>query len=146
MVIYADTSFLVALYIDEEQTPKAKEYLNRTEASLLFTPFHRLELRTALRLRVLRREVDSVFLKESFRQMESDLQKGLLYHLALDWNQTMRHAEEIAAAHLLEIGARSCDLLHVASAVALEATEFCTFDLRQTDLARRAGLKVTTWL
>jgi predicted nucleic acid-binding protein len=77
--------------------------------------------------------------------METDLQQGLFQHTVLNWNDALREAEEIAQAHLTEVGARSGDLLHVASAVVLGATEFCTFDQRQTELAKRAGLKVRTW-
>jgi predicted nucleic acid-binding protein len=144
-VIYADTSFLVALYINEEETETARAYMERSRTGLAFTPFHRLELRTALRLRVFRNEVGRDFLRESFRQIDSDLQEGILSHTRLDWNNALREAEEISASHLLHIGARSGDLLHVASAVVLDASEFCTFDERQTALARRAGLKVAAW-
>ena len=144
-MIYADTSLLVSLYISEEQTEVVRKYVEKVEAGLAFTPFHRLELRAALRLRVFRREVGGDFLKESFRQMETDLQQGRFQHTVLNWNDALREAEEIAQAHLTEVGARSGDLLHVASAVVLGATEFCTFDQRQTELAKRAGLKVRTW-
>ncbi len=144
-MIYADTSFLVSLYIDEEQTETVRKYTAKAEAGLAFTPFHRLELRTALRLRIFRRELSQNSLKRLFQLIDNDLQEGTLQHLSLNWNDTMREAEEIADTHLIQVGARSGDLLHVASAVVLGATEFCTFDQRQTELAKRAGLKVKTW-
>ena len=145
MVIYADASFLVSLYIAEEKTEAARDYMERGRVSLAFTSFHRLELRTALRLRVFRKDVGQNFLRESFRQMETDLREGLLDRVNLNWNDTFREAEEIAQAHLIPAGVRSSDLLHVASAVVLGAIEFCTFDQRQAELAKRAGLKVKTW-
>jgi predicted nucleic acid-binding protein len=63
----------------------------------------------------------------------------------LDWNEALREAEAVADQYLEKTGVRSGDLLHVASAVALNAEEFCTFDRRQADLAKRVGLKVKTW-
>ena len=73
---------------------------------------------------------------------EADFLEGIFRHAPLDWNDALREAERLGAAHLTETGARSGDLLHVASAVILGAREFLTFDERQAKLARRAGLKV----
>ena len=39
-------------------------------------------------------------------------------------------------------GNRSYDILHVAAAMVLSATEFWSFDARQRDLAKAAGLLV----
>lgn len=144
-MIYADTSFLVSLYIDEAQSPLAQNYVEKVGGGLVFTPFHRLELRTALRLRVFRGEITTEFLKNTFRLLETDMRTGAFEHAPLNWNKTLREAEEIGAAHVAQTGTRSGDLLHIASALVLEATEFCTFDYRQAELAKRAGLKVRTW-
>jgi predicted nucleic acid-binding protein len=145
MVIYPDTSFLVPLYIDETSTSLAQAYMNSTSENLAFTPFHRLEVRTALRLRVFRRDISPQELQSIFRRMDEHIADGILRHTALVWADALREAERLGEAHLAEIGARSGDLLHVASAVVLGAREFVTFDQRQTKLARRAGLKVKTW-
>jgi predicted nucleic acid-binding protein len=145
VVIYVDTSFLVSLYVDEPQSPLAQNYVEKVGGGLVFTPFHRLELRTALRLRVFRDEITTEFLKNTFRLLETDIRDGAFEHVPLNWNETLREAEEIGAAHVAQIGARSGDILHVASALVLDATEFCTFDQRQAELAKRAGLKVRAW-
>ena len=42
----------------------------------------------------------------------------------------------------LSCGCRSWDILHVASAVALEFNYFATFDVRQQQSAQAAGLKI----
>jgi predicted nucleic acid-binding protein len=145
MVIYADTSALVPLYVDEEQSQTIDRYVASLDEGLVFTPFHRLELRTALRLRVFRKESTNEELKGALRQVDEHVRVDLLRHVPLDWNDALRKAETIAAAHLIQVGARSGDLLHVASALVLDATEFCTFDQHQAVLAKRAGLKVRAW-
>jgi predicted nucleic acid-binding protein len=116
-------------------------YQERLEP-LQFTPFHRLELRSALRGRVFRKSMTLSELKVVLNRHEADFLDGVLRHIPLDWNDALREAERLGAAHLTQTGARSGDLLHVASAVVLGAREFLTFDERQANLARRAGLKV----
>jgi predicted nucleic acid-binding protein len=145
MVIYPDTSFLFSLYVTEETTRLAEEYTEKADVGLTFTPFHRLELRTALRLRVFRDDITRDDLKRALRRSEEHLETGVLEHVPLAWADALREAERIGEACLTEIGARSGDLLHVASAVILGAKEFVTFDQRQHKLARRAGLKVKSW-
>ena len=145
MVIYPDTSFLVSLYIDEEPTHLAKLYMQTTASPLPFTPFHRLEFRTALRMRAFRKKLTIADLQLALRKSDEDLLDNILLHTPMNWSDTLREAERLGEAHLTETGVRSGDLLHVASAVVLGAREFVTFDQRQTKLARRAGLKVKAW-
>jgi predicted nucleic acid-binding protein len=145
VVIYPDTSFLFSLYVNEEPTPIAKAYAKTLAAPLIFTPFHRLELRTSLRLRAFRKQLTRDELQLALRLSDKDVLDDILRHTPLNWSDTLREAERLGEAHLTETCVRSGDLLHVASAVVLGAREFVTFDQRQTKLARRAGLKVKAW-
>jgi len=145
VVIYPDTSFLFSLYVKEEPTPFAQKYVLDLAGPLTFTPFHRLELRTALRLRTFRGQLTLAELQIALRKSEEHILDGLLQHTPLVWADALREAERLGEAYLTEMGVRSGDLLHIASAVVLGAREFVTFDQRQTKLARRAGLKVKTW-
>ena len=52
------------------------------------------------------------------------------------------HAIEVSKKHSAGIGSRSLDILHVASALSINADRFLTFDGRQTKLAALAGLKI----
>lgn len=142
MPAYADTSFLVALYSPEVDAVKALTWVQRAKESLPFTPFHRHELRTALRLRVFRGDLTPAQRKEAFREIESDLRDNILTHTVVPWTAAFREAETIAESHAETIGVRSLDLLHVGIALALRATHFLTFDSRQAQLAKVAGLKV----
>jgi predicted nucleic acid-binding protein len=144
-VIYPDTSFLIPLYTDEAESGTAQQFMLQARAPLIYTPFHRLEMRTALRVHVFRTKLTPESLRRVFRQIEADLDDDILHHVSLDWSDALREAEVIAEAHVAQVGASSGDLLHVASALILGATEFCTFDQRQAELAKRAGLKVKVW-
>lgn len=144
-MIYPDTSFLISFYTPELESSQAHGFMAEAAPRLFFTPFHRLEVRTGLRVRVFRKSLTLPGLQAAFRRMEEDFAEGILEHTPLNWSDTLREAERLGEAYLTEIGVRSGDLLHIASAVVLGAREFVTFDQRQTKLARRAGLKVKTW-
>src|SRR5512134_2740333 len=113
MLAYADTSFLVAVYSPEADSMKALNTMQRQTEPLPFTPLHRHELRTGLRLRVFRGEITAVQRKEAFREIDSDLEDGVLAHTPIPWTDTFRAAEELEAAHAESLGVRSFDLLHV---------------------------------
>jgi predicted nucleic acid-binding protein len=116
--------------------------MERSNSPLPFTPFHRHELRTGLRLRVFRREITAEQRKLAFAEVESDLADEILVHTAIPWTDVFRHAEELSEQHTESLGVRSFDLMHVAMARTLEAKEFLTFDNRQASLAKAAGLRV----
>ena len=123
----------------------AERYAAKVVEPLTFTPLHRLELRTALRGRVYRKTLTPDKLKEALQKNVDQLSDGFLRHVSMPWAEALREAERIGELHVAETGVRTGDLLHVASAVALRAQEFVSFDQRQTELARRVGLKVRLW-
>jgi hypothetical protein len=51
-------------------------------------------------------------------------------------------SERFSAMHSETLGTRSLDILHVAAAVVMGRSVFLTFDLRQSALAKAAGLTV----
>jgi predicted nucleic acid-binding protein len=53
-----------------------------------------------------------------------------------------QRAEDLSGRHTLKGGHRSFDVIHVATALTLEATQFLTFDERQRQLAMAEGLEV----
>ena len=54
MKAYADSSFIVALYVQQQSSPKAIALMERYGQALPFTPWHRLEVRNAHRTTGLR--------------------------------------------------------------------------------------------
>lgn len=74
--------------------------------------------------------------------LQSDIDAGILRIVAVDWSSVHQLAEKMSAKHTIEHGHRTLDVMHVATAAYLEATEFLTFDANQSRLAKAAGLKV----
>jgi len=72
---------------------------------------------------------------------EHDLQSGVW-----QWEdfppETWTRARELSHRHGPALGCGTSDALHVASALALAADDFCTFDRDQAELARAVGLRV----
>ncbi len=144
MKAYADSSFIVALYLQQQSSPIAAAFMRQHGAPLPFNPWHRLEVRNAIRMAVFRQVIDSHQGKTQLKQVDADLRKqALIAHMAIDWVSTLRQAEKLGAAHNESIGCRSADLFHIATAVGWRADHFLTFDERQKRMAKAVGLAVS---
>ena len=139
---YVDTSVLVSLYISDANSPKADAWRQANPAAIDFTGLHRIELRNALSLAVFQQRLTSAEAQAAWQDVEQDLAAGFLVPMPDLWEKLIAQAESLAAQHTPTIGSRSLDILHVATALASGATEFCTFDDRQRRLAQLAGLRV----
>src|SRR5689334_3148907 len=113
MAAYADTSFLAAAYLPEADSMTALKWLQKAREPLPFTPWHRLELRNAVRLRVYRGEITAEERRQAFLEIEGDVSENVLAHTIIPWTETFRESETLAAAHAESMGVRSIDLFHV---------------------------------
>jgi predicted nucleic acid-binding protein len=129
--------------LPQESTGKAIHMVQRHAQALPFTPWHRLEVRNAIRLAQCHDFIDSREARTQLKQLDADLaDEVLLKHQVIDWTDVLRQAERLGAAHNHRIGCRSADLFHVSSAVETGCRVFLTFDEKQAALARAAGLRV----
>jgi hypothetical protein len=142
MNAYADTGFLCSLHAPDAHTERVVALMKRRKHPLPFTALHRLEFRNAFRLRVFRKEITAMQKELSIQAMLSDVAAGVFTFVDVDWPEMLMEAERLSAQHSEVLGTRSLDILHVAAASILGASEFLTFDLRQATLAKAAGLPV----
>jgi predicted nucleic acid-binding protein len=138
---YADTSFLVSLYTLDGNSTRAVASMKEMHEPLLITPFGELELTNALELRVFRRELRASQRDASRAALREDIEGGVYVMKPLT-TAIFEMAHRIARARTAKLGARTLDILHVASAFVLEASRFYTFDTRQAELASQAGLRI----
>jgi predicted nucleic acid-binding protein len=138
---YADTSFLVALYTPDAHSDGAAARMQQTVPPVLLTPFNQLELVNALLLRVFRKELSAGDVEAALAMFRRDLADGLFLFMTLS-EAVYGKAEQIARRRTPHLGTRTLDVLHVASALELQATTFYTFDHKQAKLAKTEGLKV----
>jgi predicted nucleic acid-binding protein len=139
---YLDTSCLVALYVPNDHTVAALRHRAREgRQPILFTPLHRLELRTTVRQCAYGGLIKQTEARQILRHIEEDLDDGTLVHEPLDWTESLQQAESVAERLAWTKPCRSLDLWHVAIALEIQARVFVTFDKDQCALAQAAGLR-----
>ena len=152
MRAYADSSFILRLLTGELDSPQViAEYRRLNAPKLFFLPLHALEIRNAILQRAFHQRRSVVAGERSQVARERDAALARLAHLlsrralvdvALEHEAVMARAVKLSSAHTERIGARAIDILHVASALALESELFLTTDNRQSQLARAESMKV----
>ena len=125
MTVYADSSFLVAVFKRGDHAGAVARYMASQPQPLPFNPLHRLEVRNAIRLGVKRQEIN-----------------GLFVHSPINWTECLRRAEALSAAHTETLGCRAMDILRVVIALEDGARTFLSSDANQRALAAAEGLTV----
>jgi predicted nucleic acid-binding protein len=141
-MVYVDTSVLVKLYIKEDLSREASNRIKKNNEAVPLTRFHELEFTNAIQLKQFRSEItedETLRIMTKFKEHEN---KGIYYRPQLDWSEIFNYSVDLSKKHTATIGARSLDILHVASALSIKAEKFLTVDGRQSELATRAGLKI----
>jgi len=139
---YADSSFLASCYVVDANTAQANAWLSRASAPLVFTALHALEVRNAFQLGIFRGLLSAADAAATWANLEKDLRSGRLMKTAVNWPVALRIAARLSERHSAVTGTRSLDILHVAAAKAVRATELVSFDTRQRALAAAVGLSV----
>ena len=115
--------------------------MKRAKLPLLMTSFGELELTNAVALRLFRKELSGSQVKAAHALIRKDLEDGVLLVNALPVSAFER-AKRISRKQTPRLGTRTLDVLHVASALVLQADTFYSFDTRQAKLAAAEGLLV----
>jgi predicted nucleic acid-binding protein len=139
--VCCDTSFLFAAYGSDSHTAKALVALNRVGGSLALSSFNTYELANAFRLAEFRGLLplgSEVHLAGLYR----DIERANVRLLTFDLEAVLVEARRLSALYTCERGYRAFDILHVAAALHLCASEFLSFDAQQRTLALSEGLIV----
>jgi predicted nucleic acid-binding protein len=141
-VRYLDTSSLVALYFPEEKTEALIGHLHSRPLPLVVTALHEIEFTNGLQLKLFRREATAEAVRATLDLFRSDIETGVSQRTELAWPRVFAEAIRLSVAYSASLGTRTLDLMHIAAAIALEASEFITSDERQAKAAAKARLKV----
>lgn len=139
MSIYADTGFLVSLYLTDQHSAEAERRVAAGPAMWL-TPLHVAEWTHAIEQHVFRRAISRSEANLAHERFQQHRDSRLWVEVALP-DSAFDLCARLARRHGARLGLRTLDTLHVASALALEAERFWTFDERQRKLARAVKLK-----
>jgi len=135
--IYADTSFLVSLYIPDKHSQEAERRMVSNPA-LSLTPLHMAEWTHAVEQQVFRGVASRAEADIVHDQFQQHRESGLWLEVALP-DSVFERCADLARRYAARLGVHTLDTLHVASAIELKAERFWTFDVRQKKLARIAG-------
>ncbi len=148
MNIYPDTSFLCAMYREQDNSKRADAFNDQLPGALPVSSFLLLEFRQSVRFqaRLFEKDRSKGFSKAEgaamLRALQSDLSAGVLEMIAPDWADVHRIAEELSSKHTESGGHRLSDILHVATAIHLGAAQLLTFDANQKKLAEAEAMVV----
>ncbi|MGH7859736.1 MAG: type II toxin-antitoxin system VapC family toxin [Candidatus Binatia bacterium] len=140
MKVYFDSSALVAVYVTEAHSERARRKLRR-QGAVPWTPLHDVEVSNALRLLRGRGQIDDTELEGLLGHVAEDLQKGRLAPPAIDLGGVFRRAATLSEKHASGTLARTLDILHVAAALEIGSKTVVSGDGRQIALANLAGLR-----
>jgi len=139
MIGYADTSFLVSLYLPDGHSPEAWRVM-KSRPYLYLTPLHELEFVNAVELAVFHNLLSRKEARSVLANFEQD--RGGMYALVPMPSEAYGRAEQLARHHSSALGTRSLDILQVAAALILRPEVFYTFDERQRKLATAEHMRV----
>ena len=136
---YADSSFLVSLYVADSNSSAVISEMARLALPVMVTSLGELELENAIQLRIFRKQIAALKMRRARAAFRADVEAGVLAIKPMS-EAMYTEARRLSARWISRLGTRTLDILHVASAMVLEADSFHTFDDRQKKLAKSAGL------
>lgn len=142
MVVYADSSFLVSLFIEDSNSGLARNYLVQNPEPVSFNSFSKSEAQHAIRTLVFQKDINLAEMTRALLQFEHDEAEGFLRSIILENDAVFEKASQLSNRYAVEHSVRYLDMLYVASALLANAKRFLTFDLRQRKFAQAAGLDV----
>jgi predicted nucleic acid-binding protein len=137
--VYADSSFVVSLYVPDSNSDEALVQMTGLSTPLWLSTLGEIEIVNAFQLDLFRKEILSAELRNVLSSFRADVDSGVFSirpMSALMYDESRR----LSATWSATLGTRSLDILQVASALVLKAETFLTFDARQKKLAKAAGL------
>lgn len=147
MITYPDTSFLCALYRMQDNSDRAVAYRGAMSESLHVTRLLLWEFRQSVRFQAFRysknRNVGYPLheAEKMLSDLGDDLRDGFVTSVEIDFINILVTGERISKARTFAGGHRSFGILHIATAIDLDAKEFLSFDANQIELAAAEGLK-----
>ena len=142
MVISADTSFLFSLYGNDVNSPAAVAHADSLTQPISLSRLNVFELSNAFRHAEFRKAIKPGEAALFEGHFQTAIAQGRLVVMHSDLHSVLDEAEILSSKHSLNGGHRGFDILQVAAAKTLSATDFLTFDANQKKLALAEGMNV----
>ena len=148
MNAYPDTSFLCSLYVAQDTSARAAAHYQGMTEPLHVTALLLYEFRQSARWQVFlhgqdrRKGYPLVVAEKALADLQANLASGAVVIVPADWSDVYAIAERLSAQRSVRGGHRAFDLLHVATALHLNARQLLTFDANQRRVAEAERLQV----
>lgn len=148
MRCFTDTSFLCALYREQDNTERADAFMEAFEGEIIVSSQVLWEFRQSARFQVFRHQRDKT---KGFSKTEAERMMGMLAAnvkassillVTVEWPDVHSIAEALSKTHTMKGGHRPMDIIHLSTAKHLGLKHFLTFDGNQKKLAEAEGLLV----
>ncbi len=141
-VFAADTSFLFSLYGKDAWTVDARDLTMEIKSPIQISSFNTLELTNAAFHAEFSGHLGEGLGEVIVSRYKSEVELGRLVYSPFNPTKAIERAVGLTNKYTLTQGHRTYDVLLVAAAIELGATDFLTFDGRQAKLAKAEGLMV----
>jgi predicted nucleic acid-binding protein len=148
MRCFTDTSFLCALYREQDNTERADAFMEAFEGEIIVSSQVLWEFRQSARFQVFRHQRDKT---KGFSKTEAERMMGMLAAnvkassillVTVEWPDAHSIAEALSKTHTMKGGHRPMDIIHLSTAKHLGLKHFLTFEGNQKKLAEAEGLLV----
>ncbi len=138
----ADSSLIVPLYLQETNSAAADNACRSVAAPILLTDWHRVEVASAFQRAVRNGRITAPQAALVWQDFQTDIAAGRFQVASINHTAVLARSLTLTQTYSATTGARTLDLIHVASALELGATQFLSLDQRQRIVAASEGLKV----
>ncbi|MBK8038891.1 MAG: type II toxin-antitoxin system VapC family toxin [Verrucomicrobiaceae bacterium] len=138
----ADSSLIVALYLAEVDSSRADDACASVPPPLQLTDWHRVEIANAFQRAVRNGRITAAQAAHLWQDFTGDIAAGRFEVIAIDHAAVLARTLTLTQKHTATLGTRSLDLIHIASALEMRASDFLSLDKRQRQAADAEGLKV----
>lgn len=135
MVISCDTSFLFSVYANDSNTCGAHSFLKSVRIPLTVSVLNEFELANALLLAEFRKLLEPGHSELILGEYRRDREDGRIVEYPCNLASLFKRAHKLSQDYTTREGHRGFDILHVAAAQEIGATDFLTFDQTQSKLA-----------
>ena len=148
MSTFAETSFLFAFYFPRAVSEQVVAKVESLPAPPQISALVRYEFQQAVWFEVWRRAngnprgLNQTEAQSGLAAFDLDLENGIWNLARPDWDSVLLRAERLVLDHTPRHGARAMDILHLAYALQLGATELLSLDENQRRVALAEGLTV----
>ena len=138
----ADSSLIVALYLAEVDSARADTACADVPPPIQLTDWHREEIAHAFQRAVKNGRITAAQAELLWQDFTDDVTAGRFEIASIDHAAVLSRTLALTQKHTATTGTRSLDLIHIATALEIEAADFLSFDHRQRLAANDEGLNV----